>query len=244
MKSNQEVVGEGVTILLHGVPGVGKASTARRWHPSLHLLSNHHPDLGIANMNQNALQKQTISLCSPLPVVSIGCTCFIEQSQQRANRCIGDLGTSPREAEKRLEQLAQLWNYVLLLDENDIFLAILTSRTQRTPRSARFRTVAESAMRSKALLRWRDTVPVAAGSNLRGSILSGCPRCPTSSTTTSGASSQRLARQRPRDGATVSTNIAPMRRYTCNHSITTQTTAGRQKGLGMSCLGRWQRHPT
>ncbi|KAK4648428.1 uncharacterized protein QC761_109960 [Podospora bellae-mahoneyi] len=40
-------------------------------------------------MNQNALQKQTIALCSPLPVVS-------------------DLGTSPREAEKRLEQLAQL----------------------------------------------------------------------------------------------------------------------------------------
>lgn len=38
----------------------------------------------------------------------------------------GDLGASPREVEKKLEeafQLAQLWNCVLLLDEADIFLA-------------------------------------------------------------------------------------------------------------------------
>jgi SpoVK/Ycf46/Vps4 family AAA+-type ATPase len=38
----------------------------------------------------------------------------------------GDLGTSPRDVEKKLEeafQLAQLWECVLLLDEADIFLA-------------------------------------------------------------------------------------------------------------------------
>ncbi|KAM7201306.1 hypothetical protein V8F33_003406 [Rhypophila sp. PSN 637] len=60
------MAGKGVIILLHGVPGVGKTSTA------------------------------------------------------------GDLGTSPREVETRLQeafQLAQLWNCVLLLDEADVFLA-------------------------------------------------------------------------------------------------------------------------
>ncbi|KAL6810034.1 hypothetical protein J3E69DRAFT_377934 [Trichoderma sp. SZMC 28015] len=58
--------GKGVIILLHGVPGVGKTSTA------------------------------------------------------------GDLGTSPKEVEAKLQeafQLAQLWKCVLLLDEADIFLA-------------------------------------------------------------------------------------------------------------------------
>jgi SpoVK/Ycf46/Vps4 family AAA+-type ATPase len=38
----------------------------------------------------------------------------------------GDLGSSPKEVEKKLEeafQFAQLWGCVLLLDEADIFLA-------------------------------------------------------------------------------------------------------------------------
>ncbi|KAH6616042.1 hypothetical protein B0J18DRAFT_438741 [Chaetomium sp. MPI-SDFR-AT-0129] len=74
--------GRGVTILLHGVPGVGKTSTAE-----CAAESNNRPLFPI--------------------------TC-------------GDLGTSPREVEKKLEeafQLAQLWECVLLLDEADIFLA-------------------------------------------------------------------------------------------------------------------------
>ncbi|KLU89558.1 hypothetical protein MAPG_08529 [Magnaporthiopsis poae ATCC 64411] len=74
--------GKGVTILLHGVPGVGKTSTAEC----------------AAEANNRPL----------LPI-----TC-------------GDLGTKPREVEKKLEeafQLAQLWSCVLLLDEADIFLA-------------------------------------------------------------------------------------------------------------------------
>ncbi|KAK4141955.1 uncharacterized protein C8A04DRAFT_13674 [Dichotomopilus funicola] len=74
--------GMGVTILLHGVPGVGKTSTAEC----------------AAEANKRPL----------LPI-----TC-------------GDLGTSPRDVEKKLEetfQLAQLWECVLLLDEADIFLA-------------------------------------------------------------------------------------------------------------------------
>lgn len=74
--------GKGVTILLHGVPGVGKTSTAEC----------------AAEANNRPL----------LPI-----TC-------------GDLGATPREVEKKLEeafQLAQLWNCVLLLDEADIFLA-------------------------------------------------------------------------------------------------------------------------
>ncbi|KAI5919615.1 hypothetical protein F4810DRAFT_686268 [Camillea tinctor] len=74
--------GKGVVILLHGVPGVGKTSTAEC----------------AAEANNRPL----------LPI-----TC-------------GDLGTSPREVEAKLQEtfhLAQLWNCVLLLDEADVFLA-------------------------------------------------------------------------------------------------------------------------
>ncbi|RYP42017.1 hypothetical protein DL768_010405 [Monosporascus sp. mg162] len=74
--------GKGVILLLHGVPGVGKTSTAEC----------------AAEANNRPL----------LPI-----TC-------------GDLGTSPREVETKLQeafQLAQLWNCVLLLDEADVFLA-------------------------------------------------------------------------------------------------------------------------
>ncbi|EGO60160.1 hypothetical protein NEUTE1DRAFT_143634 [Neurospora tetrasperma FGSC 2508] len=74
--------GKGLTILLHGVPGVGKTSTA-----------------------------QCAAEANNRPLLPITC---------------GDLGTSPREVEKKLEQafqLAQLWNCVLLLDEADVFLA-------------------------------------------------------------------------------------------------------------------------
>ncbi|KAM6476117.1 hypothetical protein HDV62DRAFT_256961 [Trichoderma sp. SZMC 28011] len=74
--------GKGVIILLHGVPGVGKTSTAE-----CAAEANHKPLLPI--------------------------TC-------------GDLGTSPKEVEAKLQeafQLAQLWKCVLLLDEADIFLA-------------------------------------------------------------------------------------------------------------------------
>ncbi|KAH6854718.1 hypothetical protein B0I37DRAFT_38322 [Chaetomium sp. MPI-CAGE-AT-0009] len=74
--------GKGIIILLHGVPGVGKTSTAEC----------------AAEANNRPL----------LPI-----TC-------------GDLGTSPREVETKLQeafQLAQIWNCVLLLDEADVFLA-------------------------------------------------------------------------------------------------------------------------
>ncbi|KAI0538398.1 hypothetical protein GGR58DRAFT_468241 [Xylaria digitata] len=74
--------GKGVIILLHGVPGVGKTSTAEC----------------AAEANNRPL----------LPI-----TC-------------GDLGTTPRDVEAKLQeafQLAQLWNCVLLLDEADVFLA-------------------------------------------------------------------------------------------------------------------------
>ncbi|KAK4216478.1 P-loop containing nucleoside triphosphate hydrolase protein [Rhypophila decipiens] len=73
---------KGVIILLHGVPGVGKTSTA-----------------------------ECTAEANNKPLFPITC---------------GDLGTSPREVETRLQeafQLAQLWNCVLLLDEADVFLA-------------------------------------------------------------------------------------------------------------------------
>ncbi|GAW27235.1 putative AAA family ATPase [Rosellinia necatrix] len=74
--------GKGLIILLHGVPGVGKTSTA---------------ECAAEAYNR--------------PLLPITC---------------GDLGSSPREVEKKLDeafQLAQLWDCVLLLDEADIFLA-------------------------------------------------------------------------------------------------------------------------
>ncbi|KAI3324697.1 hypothetical protein HD806DRAFT_493377 [Xylariaceae sp. AK1471] len=74
--------GKGVIILLHGVPGVGKTSTA-----------------------------ECAAEANNRPLLAITC---------------GDLGTSPREVEIKLQetfQLAQLWNCVLLLDEADVFLA-------------------------------------------------------------------------------------------------------------------------
>ncbi|KAM7215568.1 hypothetical protein V8F06_009035 [Rhypophila decipiens] len=80
--------GKGVIILLHGVPGVGKTSTAAKY-----------------------LQYECIAEANNKPLFPITC---------------GDLGTSPREVETRLQeavQLAQLWNCVLLLDEADVFLA-------------------------------------------------------------------------------------------------------------------------
>ncbi|ERT00557.1 hypothetical protein HMPREF1624_03931 [Sporothrix schenckii ATCC 58251] len=74
--------GEGLVILLHGVPGVGKTATAE----------------AVAQSNQQ-----------PLFVI----TC-------------GDLGFTPKEVERSLEEifrLAHLWDCILLLDEADIFLA-------------------------------------------------------------------------------------------------------------------------
>ena len=74
--------GEGLVILLHGVPGVGKTATAE----------------AVAQSYQH-----------PLFVI----TC-------------GDLGFTPKEVERSLEEifrLAHLWDCVLLLDEADIFLA-------------------------------------------------------------------------------------------------------------------------
>ncbi|RWA07793.1 hypothetical protein EKO27_g7312 [Xylaria grammica] len=74
--------GKGITILLHGVPGVGKTSTA-----------------------------ECAAEAYKRPLLPITC---------------GDLGSSPRDVEKKLDeafQLAQLWDCVLLLDEADIFLA-------------------------------------------------------------------------------------------------------------------------
>lgn len=57
-------------------------------------------------------------------IVSIG---IISQIWADANSYrTGDLGTSPKEVEAKLQeafQLAQLWKCVLLLDEADIFLA-------------------------------------------------------------------------------------------------------------------------
>lgn len=73
--------GEGLVILLHGVPGVGKTATAE----------------AVAQSNQQ-----------PLFVI----TC-------------GDLGFTPKEVERSLEEifrLAHLWDCILLLDEADIFL--------------------------------------------------------------------------------------------------------------------------
>ncbi|CAK7206147.1 hypothetical protein SEUCBS139899_008932 [Sporothrix eucalyptigena] len=74
--------GEGLVILLHGVPGVGKTATAE----------------AVAQSNQQ-------------PLFAITC---------------GDLGFTPKEVERSLEEifrLAHLWNCILLLDEADIFLA-------------------------------------------------------------------------------------------------------------------------
>ncbi|KAI0490449.1 P-loop containing nucleoside triphosphate hydrolase protein [Xylaria cf. heliscus] len=74
--------GKGITILLHGVPGVGKTSTA-----------------------------ECAAEAYKRPLLAITC---------------GDLGSSPRGVERKLDeafQLAQLWDCVLLLDEADIFLA-------------------------------------------------------------------------------------------------------------------------
>ncbi|KAF5641648.1 aaa family atpase [Fusarium sp. NRRL 52700] len=78
--------GKGVIVLLHGVPGVGKTSTA-----------------------------ECAAESGGRPLLPITC---------------GDLGLTPGDVEKKLQQifrLAQAWDCVMLLDEADIFLA------QRTP---------------------------------------------------------------------------------------------------------------
>ncbi|PYH43521.1 uncharacterized protein BP01DRAFT_402635, partial [Aspergillus saccharolyticus JOP 1030-1] len=74
--------GKGLIILLHGVPGVGKTSTA-----------------------------ETVAEYYNKPLLPITC---------------GDLGLTPRDVERNLEncfQMAQAWECVLLLDEADVFLA-------------------------------------------------------------------------------------------------------------------------
>lgn len=66
--------------------------------------------------------RQTTDRCSPLHVVCLPCTLTLHVVLIRT----GDLGTSPKEVETKLQeafQLAQLWNCVLLLDEADVFLA-------------------------------------------------------------------------------------------------------------------------
>ena len=74
--------GKGLIILLHGVPGVGKTSTA-----------------------------ECVAAQTRRPLFPITC---------------GDIGTSPKEVEERLNEyfdMAHKWGCVLLLDEADVFLA-------------------------------------------------------------------------------------------------------------------------
>ena len=74
--------GEGLIILLHGPPGVGKTSTA-----------------------------ECVAAQLKRPILRITC---------------GDLGTSPRELERNLDDFCTLshkWRCVLLLDEADVFLS-------------------------------------------------------------------------------------------------------------------------
>lgn len=74
--------GRGLIILLHGVPGVGKTSTA-----------------------------ECVAESTGKPLFPITC---------------GDLGLTPQEVEgslRKIFQLAQVWDCVLLLDEADVFLA-------------------------------------------------------------------------------------------------------------------------
>ncbi|KAF6803902.1 AAA family ATPase [Colletotrichum sojae] len=94
--------GKGVIILLHGVPGVGKTSTAVMDAPCFPSLAVYYP-FPSHNVQKHAKTDKFAT---------------------------GDLGLGPNEVEFKLQEifrLAHSWNCVLLLDEADIFLAQRTT---------------------------------------------------------------------------------------------------------------------
>lgn len=105
-------------MLLHGVPGVGKTSTAGEIEKSSHKTSHLPRPECIAESEGKPLLQIT---CGKRPLwYSDKCT---------AEKILGDLGLTAEIVEKALKEkfhLASVWNCVLLLDEADGFLACRT----------------------------------------------------------------------------------------------------------------------
>jgi hypothetical protein len=111
-------LGKGVILLLHGVPGVGKTSTAGKW-----LLLETIVYQANRLIIKNALRSRQRDLFFPSLVVGRS------NAASKMGRALidtsGDLGLSPKDVETNLQsafRLAEAWDCVLLLDEADIFL--------------------------------------------------------------------------------------------------------------------------
>lgn len=91
--------GKGLIILLHGVPGVGKTSTA-----------------------------ECVAEYTNRPLFALTCGQYFSSTCYRviSDNIVGDIGETPREVQEKLESsfnLAYRWGAVMLLDEADVFLA-------------------------------------------------------------------------------------------------------------------------
>ncbi|KAK5637231.1 hypothetical protein RRF57_012943 [Xylaria bambusicola] len=128
------VSGQGLIILLHGAPGVGKTTTA-----GLLISAEPNPSLKQGNISdrwlpQNRgcsrnLSQATISghMWLVLPIYEM----YNYLLSVPDTRCIGDLGTTASDVQRELEKnftLASRWDCILLLDEAEVFL---TSRERK-----------------------------------------------------------------------------------------------------------------
>ncbi|KAJ2984565.1 hypothetical protein NUW58_g5996 [Xylaria curta] len=94
--------GRGLIILLHGVPGVGKTSTAGQLDQLFDYILEALADEYLPECVADLFRRPLFQITS------------------------GDLGTTAREVEDALEEnfsLASRWNSILLIDEADVFLA-------------------------------------------------------------------------------------------------------------------------
>ena len=106
-------------ILLHGVPGVGKTSTAGEIEIAC-------PQKRYPVRPNNFAECATEANQKPLLPITCGEQSDYNRVRSHVLTIQGDLGSTSTEVESKLQeafQLAQLWECVLLLNEADIFLA-------------------------------------------------------------------------------------------------------------------------
>ena len=114
-------------MLLHGVPGVGKTSTAGMLSQA--VKSSKTPNR-LADIMKNALQNLIINHYFESHAVSFGLIVY-QTFCSGTYTTAGDLGLTPETVEKELDDkfhLASTWDCVLLLDEADVFLAQRTRK--------------------------------------------------------------------------------------------------------------------
>lgn len=122
------MAGQGLIILLHGAPGVGKTTTAGE--SGLHTefpIASYVSDILVIS-KQRVLQRLSRSHFFKSHLVSISwfgidaATCLTHTDTHGT----GDLGTTASDVQDELEKnftLASRWDCILLLDEAEVFLA-------------------------------------------------------------------------------------------------------------------------